>query len=115
VPVTNLGASGDLLHGDPSNAGTETGSNYAEDERDGTLASGVAWKPFAGKQGYKSYDKTYNNHSNVVEVVWHYGDIPGRWYAYLKSIIADCPGTSYICRFTSVENRFAHSAGHDYE
>jgi hypothetical protein len=115
VPIKNLGASGDLLHGQPSGPGTETGDNYKETERDGTLSSGSNWKPFSGSSGYKSYDKAFNNHANVVEVVWHHGDLPGRWYAYLKSVIANCPDTTYIYKFGAVSNRFTDSSDKGYE
>jgi hypothetical protein len=42
------------------------------------------WNP----NGYKSYDNTMYDHSQVHEFTWSVAGYPGSWYVYVKSIAA---------------------------
>lgn len=110
--ITDVTAEGDLFHGSSSTAGVPTDGQY-----DITVTPYVAkettWRPW-DYTGYKSYDKSFLNHANVVQISWSKPDYIGYWFVYMKSVIADDPNDNDIYGFNTSSFRFNDSAEAGY-
>lgn len=80
--TTNVVFTGDLLNAAPGVEGTQVSGKFslynAGNVPAGTMAT---WDP----NGYKSYDNTMWDHSQVHEWTWNAPGYPGSWYIYAKS------------------------------
>jgi hypothetical protein len=92
--------SGDLINAAKGVVGTQVPGAFAPYVL-GSAAPSVqyTWNP----NGYKSYDNTMYDHSQVHEFTWSVAGYPGSWYVYVKSISAHTSalGTGAIYRFRS--------------
>jgi hypothetical protein len=68
-----------------------------------------AWTP----NGFKSFDNTTWDHSQVHQFSWKFGNYPGYWYAWVKSICTHTErrGEGAIYRFLAKDKLPAHPHG----
>ena len=101
ISTTSLIYTGDLLNAAPGATGSSISGKYATYSAGNAAPFEVkAWLP----NGYKSYDNTMWDHSQVVEFTWNVPGYSGYWYAYVKSISSHTTvlGTGAIYRFAAV-------------
>ena len=105
--------SGDLLNAAPGATGTAVGGKYAQYiVGNATAYVPRTWDP----NGYKSYDNTMYDHSQVDQFSWSLAGYSGYWYAYIKSISAHTTvlGSPAIYRFRAVTGLPANAYGGGY-
>jgi hypothetical protein len=97
--TTGVVFSGNLLNSAPGVAGDPVDGTFSVYNAGDVVAGGsTSWLP----NGYKSYDNTMWDHSQVIEWAFSAPDYPGYWYLYAKST---CTHTSdkVIYRFDGVD------------
>jgi len=105
--TTNVIFTGDLLNSAPGVDGSEVeGAFSLYNAGDISAGSYAAWTP----NGYKSYDNTMWDHSQVHQWSFNAPDYPGYWYIYAKST---CTHTAdkQIYRFDQVDQVPANPDG----
>jgi hypothetical protein len=97
--TTEVVFSGNLLNAAPGVAGDPVDGTFSVYNAGDVVAGGsTSWLP----NGYKSYDNTMWDHSQVIEWAFSAPDYPGYWYLYAKST---CTHTDdkVIYRFDGVD------------
>jgi hypothetical protein len=101
---------GDLLNAAPGRDGDPVGG-AADLHYIGTVPANTnrAWTP----NGFKSFDNTTWDHSQVHQFSWKFGNYPGYWYAWIKSICTHTGrrGEGAIYRFRAEDKLPAHPHG----
>lgn len=99
VPTTDVIFSGDLFNAAPGVEGDPVGgANGVNVVGNVDAFTPTRWNP----NGFKSYDNTAYDHSQVIQISWKYPGYDGYWYTYTKSPSShDSAKTTY--RFDGVD------------
>ncbi|HVK21968.1 MAG TPA: hypothetical protein VM677_11465 [Actinokineospora sp.] len=105
--TTNVILTGDLINAAPGATGSQVPGKFSLYQA-GNIPPGLtrSWAP----NGYKSYDNTMWDHSQVHQWSWNTSGYSGYWYAYIKSISTHTPD-KVTYRFYSVNQLPANAYG----
>lgn len=85
VDTVNVAFEGLLLNAAPGRLGAPVEGTFAP-YMAGPVPGGTmrSWQP----NGYSSYDREMWDHVHVITFSWQHPEVPGTWYAYVKSLNA---------------------------
>lgn len=110
VATQNVIFTGDLINAAAGQTGTAVAGKFSLYNA-GNIAAGSTkrWDP----NGYKSYDNTQFDHSQVHQFSWEYPGYSGYWYSYVKSVVSHS-ATKTIYKFNAVSSLPASPFGGGY-
>lgn len=110
VSTTSVVFTGDLINAAAGQTGTEVPGKFSLYNAGNVPANVVArWNP----NGYKSYDNTQFDHSQVHQFSWNFPGYSGYWYSYVKSVVSHSP-TKTVYKFNAVNSLPASPYGGGY-